>query len=113
MRNELSLDCLSRDISFFVPYPFNFIFTIDASIDIWTVVAVFCLRLEDGAESGFDVGFVEGAVVAVLWEIGVVIGEESSGLGGVASETGMGGARRRNHLFGSCPESGRLLSFQS
>ena len=92
MRNELSLDCLSRDISFFVPYPFNFIFTIDASIDIWTVVAVFCLRLEDGAESGFDVGFVEGAVVAVLWEIGVVIGEESTGLGGVASETGMGGA---------------------
>ena len=58
--------------------------------------------------------FVEGAVVAVFWEIGVVLGEEGMGLGGVASETGMGGgARRRNHLFGSCPESGRLLSFQS
>lgn len=97
MRNELSLDCLSRDISFFVPYPFNFIFTIDASIDIWTVVAVFCLRLEDGAESGFDVGFVEGAVVAVLGEIGVVLGEDGAGLGGIAGETGMGSvARRRN-----------------
>ena len=113
MRNELSLDCLSRDISFFVPYPFNFIFTIDASIDIWTVVAVFCLRLEDGAESGFDVGFVEGAVVAVLGEIGVVLGEDGAGLGGIASETGMGGARRRNRLFGSCPGSGRRLFFQS
>ena len=42
-------------------------------------------------ESGLDVGFVEGAVVAVFWEIGVVLGEEGMGLGGVASETGMGG----------------------
>ena len=55
------------------------------------MIAVFCLRLEEGAESGLDVGFVEGAVVAVFWEIGVVLGEEGMGLGGVASETGMGG----------------------
>ena len=97
MRNELSLDCLSRDISFFVPYPFNFIFTIDASIDIWTVVAVFDLCFEEGVESGLDVGFVEGAVVAVLGEIGVVLGEDGAGLGGIAGETGMGSvARRRN-----------------
>ena len=41
-------------------------------------------------ESGLDVGFVEGAVVAVLWEIGVVLGEDGAGLGGVASETGIG-----------------------
>ena len=68
-----------------------------ASIDVRTVVAVFCLRLEEGAESGLDVGLVEGAVVAVLGEIGVVLGEEGAGLGGVAGETGMGiVARRRN-----------------
>ena len=48
-------------------------------------------------ESGLDVGFVEGAVVAVLWEIGVVLGEDGAGLGGIAGETGMGSvARRRN-----------------
>ena len=41
-------------------------------------------------ESGLDVGLVEGAVVAVLWEIGVVLGEDGAGLGGVASETGIG-----------------------
>ena len=85
-----------------------------ASIDVWTVVAVFCLRLEEGAESGFDVGFVEGAVVAVLWEIGVVIGEEGTGLGGIAGETGMGSvARRRNRrergLFFGRDGRGRLV----
>ena len=42
-------------------------------------------------ESGLDVKLVEGAVVAVFWEIGVVLGEDGMGLGGVASETGMGG----------------------
>ena len=72
-----------------------FYYSVYTVINIRTVVAVFCLRLEEGAESGLDVGFVEGAVVAVLWEIGVVIGEESMGLGGVASETGMGGVTRR------------------
>ena len=66
-----------------------------ASIDVWTVVAVFCLSLEEGAESGFDVGFVEGAVVAVLGEIGVVLGEEGTGLGGVAGQTGMRGVSLR------------------
>ena len=54
-------------------------------------MAVFCLCFEEGVESGLDVRLVEGAVVAVLWEIGVVLGEEGMGLGGVASETGMGG----------------------
>ena len=42
-------------------------------------------------ESGLDVRLVEGAVVAVFWEIGVVLGEDGAGLGGVASETGVGG----------------------
>lgn len=65
-------------------------------------------------ESGLDVGFVEGAVVAVLWEIGVVLGEDGTGLGGVASETGMGGvARRRNRrergLFFGRDGRGRLV----
>ena len=53
-------------------------------------------------------------MVAVLWEIGVVIGEEGMGLGGVASETGMGGvARRRNRrergLFFGRDGRGRLV----
>ena len=46
-------------------------------------------------ESGLDVGFVEGAVVAVFREIGVVLGEDGTGLGGVAGETGMRGVSRR------------------
>ena len=58
-------------------------------------MAVFCLCLEDGAESGLDVGLVEGAVVAVFREIGVVLGEEGTGLGGVAGQTGMRGVSRR------------------
>ena len=52
---------------------------------------------EEGVESGLDVRLVEGAVVAVFREIGVVLGEEGTGLGGVAGQTGMRGvARRRN-----------------
>lgn len=50
---------------------------------------------EEGAESGLDVGLVEGAVVAVFREIGVVLGEEGTGLGGVAGQTGMRGVSRR------------------
>ena len=74
-----------------------FYYSVYTVINIRTVVAVFCLRLEEGAESGLDVGLVEGAVVAVLGEIGVVLGENGAGLGGVAGETGMGiVARRRN-----------------
>ena len=46
-------------------------------------------------ESGLDVRLVEGAVVAVFREIGVVLGEEGTGLGGVAGETGMRGVSRR------------------
>ena len=61
------------------------------------MVAVFCLRLEEGAESGLDVGLVEGAVVAILGEIGVVLGEDGAGLGGVAGETGMGCVARRQN----------------
>lgn len=74
-----------------------FYYSVYTVINIRTVVAVFCLRLEEGAESGLDVGLVEGAVVAVLGEIWMVLGEEGAGLGGVAGETGMGiVARRRN-----------------
>ena len=91
-----------------------FYYSVYTVINIRTVVAVFCLRLEEGAESGLDVGLVEGAVVAVFWEIGVVLGEDGAGLGGVASETGMGGvARRRNRrergLFFRRDGRGRLV----
>ena len=58
-------------------------------------MAVFCLCFEEGVESGLDVRLVEGAVVAVFREIGVVLGEEGTGLGGVAGETGMRGVSRR------------------
>ena len=77
-------------------------------------MAVFCLCLEDGAESGLDVGLVEGAVVAVFREIGVVLGAEGTGLGGVAGQTGMGSVarlrnRRERWLFFGGDGRGRLV----